>query len=264
MWVREIPSAEKLQAIYQADYFHGAEYTDYLADAAIHLKTMKQHLRLLRQHVPAGSRVLDIGCAYGLFLKMIAPEYPDPVGIDPCEDAIGFVRERGFQGFVGSIETVDLKGEFAAICLWDTIEHLPDPIRTIKKALEHLAPGGTLFLTTGDFGSTWARMQGMNWRQIHPPTHLYYFTRKSLTALCHQLGLESPQFGTVTVHRRLGSALDNLARLKAGTWKGSLARWSQKLLPRFLQDWGFPLNLGDTLKMAARKKTVNRRTCKKE
>ena len=57
-----------------------------------------------------------------------------------------------------------------------------------EKAYEVLKPGGRLFLTTGDIGSWVARIQGPRWRLIHPPTHLHYFSKATITRLLTGLG----------------------------------------------------------------------------
>jgi SAM-dependent methyltransferase len=148
---------------------------------------------------------------------------------------------------------MDLNERFDAVCFWDTIEHLPQPAETLERAAQVLRPGGYLFATTGDFGSLLARLQGLRWRQIHPPTHLFYFTRRSLRALCDRLGLSEVSFHTVTVHRRLGSALEALAQFHRRTFSGRLASVVSRLIPPRILDWSIPLNLGDTLFLAARK-----------
>ena len=77
MTVNACFSSEQLQRSYQEDYFHGKEYVDYLADEPAQKKTLSQHLKVVRAFLPRGSRLLEIGCAYGFFLELIQHEYPD-------------------------------------------------------------------------------------------------------------------------------------------------------------------------------------------
>jgi hypothetical protein len=97
-------------------------------------------------------------------------------------------------------------------------------------------------------------LQGLKWRQIHPPTHLFYFTRPSLRQLCGRVGLETVRFDSVTVHRRLRSAFRALQRLHGDSVSGRVARLGLRLLPATVLDWGIPLNLLDTLCLVARRK----------
>lgn len=249
-------SPEELGRFYQEDYFHGSEYIDYLADKPAHLRTLRRHLQVVRRHQPPGGRLLEIGCAYGFFLELIRDEYPGSVGVDVFAAGVAQARRKGLDAREGDLLGLPLDGPFDGVCLWDTVEHLPRPRQVLARACELLRPGGHLILTTGDFGACLARWQGRTWRQIHPPTHLFYFTRKSFRELCPRLGLELAGFSTVTVYRRAGSALRALSAFHKRSFTGRMAALALRVAPRAFLDWDFPLNLGDTLCLAARKKTA--------
>ena len=66
-------------------------------------------------------------------------------------------------------------------------------IQFIAKIAEVSSPDALLVLTTGDIGSRLARMRGQKWRLIHPPSHLHYFDRVTVTRLLAKtLGLPAP------------------------------------------------------------------------
>jgi hypothetical protein len=87
---------------------------------------------------------------------------------------------------------------------------------------------------------------------------LFYFTRPSLRALCARVGLEVERFGTVRVYRRLRSALQALERFHAQAVTGRVAKVMLRTLPHRFLDWDVPLNLGDTLFLAAHKPAATR------
>jgi SAM-dependent methyltransferase len=245
--------ADEIESLYREDYFQGREYIDYLADKPAQQKTLARHLNVVRRYVPSGGRLLEIGCAYGYFLELIAQNYPNSIGLDVSEAAVAHARRQGLDARHGDLLETALPGSFDAVCLWDTLEHLPRPAETIRRAASLLKPGGYLFLSTGDFGSLLARVQGLRWRQIHPPTHLFYFTRPALRALVRRLGMDAVRFRTVRVYRRLGSALRSLDRFHADSLSGRCARGLLGLLPQGVLVYDVPLNLGDTLLLVARK-----------
>jgi hypothetical protein len=72
--------------------------------------------------------------------------------------------------------------------MWDTIEHIADPAVYLDRAAQIMSRGGLIAITTGDIDSLVARVRGSHWRQIHPPTHLHYFSRKTLTELLRRKG----------------------------------------------------------------------------
>ena len=90
---------------------------------------------------------------------------------------------------------------FDVVCLWDTIEHLLDPRAYLERAHDVLADKGYLFLTTGDIGSAMARMRGASWRMIHPPSHLNYFSRETMTRLLDRVGFDVVSIRSVGTHR---------------------------------------------------------------
>jgi len=250
---QRVPAAE-LKKYYQEDYFKGREYVDYVADKPAQQKTLRSHLRVVRRHVDSGGCLLEIGCAYGFFLELIQEEYPGSLGVDVFSAGVAHARARGLQAQEGDLLGLRFDQLFDGVCLWDTIEHLPNPREVIQRSAELLKPGGRLFLTTGDFGALLPRLQGLKWRQIHPPTHLFYFTRQSFRELCRRVGLEIVRFSTVTVHRRLGSVFQSLENFYGRSLTGRVASFALRVTPRGILNWNFPLNLGDTLCLVARKK----------
>ena len=251
MTVEAIYSTQDLERFYQEDYFQGREYIDYLGDKASQQKTLAYALRTVQRHVLPGGRILEIGCAYGFFLELIAAIYPNSVGIDVSSVAVSHARRQGLDARQGDLLEMELSERFDAVCLWDTIEHLAKPVEVLERASHALRPGGYLFLTTGDFGSLVARLQGLRWRQIHPPTHLFYFTRPALQAMCGRIGFVALEFKTTRVYRRLGSALEALNRFHAQSLSGRCARLGLRTLSNRLLNWDVPLSL-DTVCLTAR------------
>src|SRR5262249_61330574 len=81
-------------------------------------------------------------------------------------------------------------GSFDVIVMLDVIEHLPDPDTMLRLLGRHLAPGGIIVITTGDFGSLVARLSGRHWRLMTPPQHLWFFTGDSLSRMARSAGLD--------------------------------------------------------------------------
>src|SRR5262249_42806510 len=150
MTVEQTFSAAELENLYKEEYFHGREYMDYEADKAAQQKTLSRHLALVRQFVPSGGRLLEIGCAYGYFLELIAQFYPHSVGVDVAAAAVAGARAQGLDARAGEVLEMSFEEPFEGVCLWDTIEHLPRPFEVMRRASELLKPGGHLFLSTGD------------------------------------------------------------------------------------------------------------------
>ncbi|MCD4664672.1 MAG: class I SAM-dependent methyltransferase, partial [Bacteroidales bacterium] len=144
------------------------------------------------------SNVLEIGCAYGFFGELIKKHFPgiQYTGIDISNDAIDYGKKKlGLN--LHSVDYLNFKTnkEFSDIYLWDVIEHLPEPDKVIAKASSELQKNGRLILTTGDIDSYLARFKKRKWRLIHPPTHLHYFSKKTITKL-----LAKNNFQVISIH----------------------------------------------------------------
>jgi SAM-dependent methyltransferase len=184
---------DELRALYGADYFHGQEYLDYVAEEESLRLNFRDRLETLRAFVPNWPQadVFEIGCAYGFFLSEIANEVGSASGIDISAEAVRFAREdRGVQAQQGDYLALDLGRKVDAIFMWDTIEHLKRPDLFIAKAARDLKKGGIIALTTGDIGSLNAWLRGRRWRMIHPPTHMHYFSVATASKLLERHGFD--------------------------------------------------------------------------
>ncbi|WPB81813.1 class I SAM-dependent methyltransferase [Archangium violaceum] len=98
-------------------------------------------------------------------------------------------------------------GRFDLVLSMDVIEHLPRPEPWLAELVRVLRPGGTLFLTTPNYGSfsllPWiektvleaiARMQGFTRRGLHPTP----FDKSSLMSTLREAGTTDIQVNTIS------------------------------------------------------------------
>jgi SAM-dependent methyltransferase len=249
-YVAQLPTLEQLQQMYSESYFQGDSYTDYLGDKAAAQANFQHRIALLRRYQPGG-RLFEAGCAYGFFLEL-AQAYWTADGVDLSADAVRYARETlGVSAQQGDFESHPPETNcYDVVAMWDTIEHLYDPVLAIRKSAEGLRPGGILALTTGDIEALWARARGRHWRLIIPQ-HLYYFSRQSITHLLRQHGLEVIHFSHVGYRRSLRQIAEAL------TWNHPRSRWRSGLRNQIRRlpfaDRTISLNLFDIMLVIARK-----------
>jgi 2-polyprenyl-3-methyl-5-hydroxy-6-metoxy-1,4-benzoquinol methylase len=195
-----------------------------------------------------------VGCAYGLFLDEARARFDRVTGIDvtdvPLEHARNVLRLDARRG---DFLTAELGPEpFDVVCMWDTIEHLPGPDRFVARAFALLRPGGSLFLTTGDIGALNARLRGPNWRQIHPPSHLNYFSRATMTRMLERVGFEVRPIETASYYHSVYNILASI-RMRRGAGARAASALLGLLGERLARRLGLWINLGDTMFVAARR-----------
>jgi spore maturation protein CgeB/SAM-dependent methyltransferase len=106
-----------------------------------------------------GQRVLDIGCSQGITSILAAREGRDVVGVEVEEPAIEFARRAlsaepaevraRVKLVLADILADDLGGaRFDTVILGEILEHLDDPRALLERAVEFLAPGGAVVIST--------------------------------------------------------------------------------------------------------------------
>jgi SAM-dependent methyltransferase len=159
--------------------------------------TAGRRLRVVQQHCPIG-RLLDVGCASGLFLQSAADAGWSVVGVEPSE-ALSVLAQKNL-GSRGEVIAATLQDSglnhptFDVVTLWDVLEHVTNPREFLASCAALVKPGGYLFVNVPDLGSLQARVLGRRWPLILPE-HLNYFTRRSLTFCAEYAGLAALQTG---------------------------------------------------------------------
>lgn len=92
----------------------------------------------LKDHIPPGERVLDVGCGTGNLLRFIVPR--QGTGIDISDQMIKIAklkygRDERLKFYVHNIEKAPFKRQFNYILCADVIEHLSD----VERAFTHIA-----------------------------------------------------------------------------------------------------------------------------
>jgi SAM-dependent methyltransferase len=191
MQLRDIPTDAELEQAYGA-----AASDDYVEEEAGQRATARDLLERLERHADKGP-LLDLGCWVGFLLDEARSRGWNPVvGVEPSEFASTYARDRlGLDVRREGLMSADVPPGQQAVVLGDVIEHLPDPGTALDRVHGLLAPGGAVMLMLPDAGSRLARTMGARWWSVIP-THVQYFTRRSLTRLLGERGFELRHLGT--------------------------------------------------------------------
>lgn len=160
------PTDEDLNRFY-------CEYVDIRADPQIVTINAKRNLELLKSYgLNEDSSLLDFGCGNG--------EFVDIAG-DRCF-GIELSRREGAARVFNDINALPVEF-YDFITLWGVLEHLNDPVRSIKELTKKINPRGHIVITT-------VNAEGNIPYYYKPPEHLTYWTEKSIRYLFEKSNLE--------------------------------------------------------------------------
>lgn len=185
-------------------------YVDqYLPEIAIHGAGVDGPIRDIERYVAVG-RVLDVGCALGDHLVAARARGWHVVGIEPAPFAAVYARtHHGLTVHQGTLDDCDVDdrlagGPFAgagfdAVVLAEVIEHVPDPLATLRRVAALLRPGGVAWLSTPNANSLAAGALGDAWDRIEPVGHLTYFDPPTLARLIRAADLHVAAMNAIDV-----------------------------------------------------------------
>jgi SAM-dependent methyltransferase len=160
-------------------------YQDYLAHEKLHWRNARPILRRLEQ-ATEGRRLVDVGCAHGFLLAAARERGWTGSGVDISGDAVRYAREKlGLDVVHGDLASAGFgEGTFDAAAMVGTIEHMPDPLATLRSAARLLKPGGYLVITTLDIEGVFRQWE---WK---PPEHIFYFSFRTLSLVLDAAGFQ--------------------------------------------------------------------------
>lgn len=171
--------------VYDAEYYASdcakGGYANYVLDASINQLTFTQRLRDIERRVGRKGRLLDVGCALGDFVAAARDAGWDAEGVEISAFAAAEARSRGLTVRTGTLEQLRLpQASYDVVTLYDVIEHLEDPLATLREIRRILKPDGLLHLVTPNVGGLQARLLGRHWYHYKPGEHLVYFSPATL------------------------------------------------------------------------------------
>lgn len=131
--------------------------------------------------------VLDYGCGTGGFVEEASHYAAEAHGFEVDETLRSFLRENG----------VPLADGFASRCydvitMFHVLEHLPDPVYTLRNLARGLVDGGKLVVEVPNVDDALLTLYGCEAfrERYYMPSHLFYFNTHTLRLAAEKAGLK--------------------------------------------------------------------------
>jgi SAM-dependent methyltransferase len=139
----------------------------------------------------ARQRLLEIGCSSGFFLKAARPFFDEVRGVEPGAEAVRNADPAVRTQIVNSRFHANLfpAASFDAVCCFQILDHLLDPVGTLRDACTLLKPGGIVLLLNHNIRSWFPRVLGRHC-PMYDVEHIYLFDRRTVASLLERTGFQ--------------------------------------------------------------------------
>jgi SAM-dependent methyltransferase len=247
------PTPEELKQLYDREYFEGGDFRcghegNYCDSSTLQHLTQPDLLLEIKAMTP-GRRFLDVGCAGGALLNTARELGFTVQGVELSEDAARIARETfGVPVFTGELLDARLAdASFDVVYMGDVIEHLPDPVKTVREIHRILSVGGLLVLDLPSQTNSLASrigfllydLLGKRVTASLPPYHLFEYRPRSISFLLQECG-----FGIVRLRQTIISPREiNLRGSIVQRLGKQLLQYPNWLLTKVLHMYGDRINI---------------------
>lgn len=188
-----VADAEALARLYAQSRF------DYSAEVENLRQTYGRYLARLSRWGAAKGALLEVGCGNGFFLEEALTQGYAPVrGIEPSRAAVAQAHPRVASGIVCDIlrPGVGPADGLDVICLFQVLDHVPDPNALLTECFRRLKPRGLILCLNHDVAAWSARLlRGRS--PIVDIEHTYLYDRRTMQALFAANGYRVLEAGSV-------------------------------------------------------------------
>ena len=172
--------------------YYPQKYRRYTAPVLVALRTL-YYLRVQRwSHLFAKPGVaFEVGVGDGLMLDTLRVLGWRVIGNERTTEMAQFARHQlGLPVFAGDVDALQASPYFDLIILFQVLEHLDDPVRTLTQLSTRLKSDGKLIIGVPNFDSWQSSFGKSRWFHLDVPRHLFHYSPTSLGNCLNQIGME--------------------------------------------------------------------------
>lgn len=190
-YTRPRPTPSAIASFYPPSYSGGGR-SGLLeqAESLYRARQQREAARWLSQLRPRRGRLLDVGCGRGDLLAVLQDEGWQAFGVEPSQQGAAAARARGIQVRCSRFEEHDDDEQYDVVVFSGVLEHLHDPLDSLRRARRVLSPGGLVaVLYVPLLDSPQARAFGSRWVALDLPRHLVHFESTTFPRCAARAGL---------------------------------------------------------------------------
>jgi 2-polyprenyl-3-methyl-5-hydroxy-6-metoxy-1,4-benzoquinol methylase len=197
VYVSNPPSEMELEKLYSFASGYHLSFRDNELERQKYLNLAKRHYQLIEKHKTPG-RILDIGCSVGFFLQVAKEHTWETYGLEISKDTAELAEQRyGLKVLLERLrEDSFLPNFFDVVTLWDVIEHVENPRKTMSIINRILKNDGIVAFSTPNIDGLFPKLSYKvaniihHWPHPEPPRHLFQFSKKTVHELLQRTGFD--------------------------------------------------------------------------
>lgn len=171
-------------------------FTGWLYDLRCYLRF--RQIKPYLQH--SALRILEIGCGDAKLLTTLERALGERVtlfGLDYSAARVVLPASSKIKLLQGDVQNAPIEGKFDVILMYDVLEHLADPLSSLRRMRQHLEPDGVLIGQVPNWDSLLRRLFPRCWSGLQVPRHMSFFTAATLQQALSQAGFTTVRLGEV-------------------------------------------------------------------
>ena len=136
------------------------------------------------------NRILEIGPGKGWFLEQANKLGWETWAVEVNSKALERLKAIGIHRIINDEESLNqiLEESFDVVRIWDVLEHLESPKKTLAMSFNALRKAGIIKISTTNFRSLSRIVNGPNWVYLNGADHIVLFEPKTIDRMFREVG----------------------------------------------------------------------------